>query len=169
MARYIPQSFFSALVALSLLAACNDKEKGPAVPETDEELAAKSSGDQTANPAATPPAVDVSGKYPDLPLSFRQGIVACEGKSQYYDLTTASCTETKLSSFSCVLDQLLTPDATVLTEALKGKLKEYIAANLEGFTLFACTETSENFELHFYKPTEDKVRSYNVKLVKPTP
>ncbi len=160
------------LAAISLSASiaaatsCSRADKGPEVPLTDAELAAATA---ESTPSDSQAKEEEPSKYSDLPLNLRKGITACEAEKRYYDLTLGTCTDTALSSFNCIVDELVAPQSTILTEQLKTKLTDYIAAKLQGYKLFACTETAQDYELHFYQPTTEKVFSSNVKLLKPTP
>lgn len=152
-----------ASFSLSFFLGCNAASKGPEIPEPLEGLGSNErpgEGDLEASSLSPP-----RDKYADLPTTFREGIRECENIGRYYDISSAECTPMNLAQYECKLETLLA-EGSVLSEALKIKLKSYVESNLVGYTLFACTETAEEHELHFYQAATEKVRAYNVKLMK---
>ncbi len=148
-----PRLWTSLAVISTLLSGCSAGQKGPEVPEPiTESLDAKGE--------------DIPTNENALPLAFQQSIAACEGERRYFDISTGTCTSTQLATFPCELDKLLDP-SSFLNEVLRDKLKKYMTENLVGYTLLSCTETVETYELHFYQVNAGKVRTYNVKLLKP--
>lgn len=154
------------LLASGFLLSCNAASKGPDIPEPIDDLgsgaAPGENGEALPQSGTGNEAADV---YGDLPLTFRQGLKSCENLDRYYDISLGACTETALSSLTCNLELLL-GEQSPLSPTVKTKLQDYVNSNLSGYKLFACTENADDYELHFYQVVPDRVKAYNVKLLK---
>jgi hypothetical protein len=104
------------------------------------------------------------GPAASLPANFVEAIDACKAQNRYYDLAQATCTTTSLANFACDLMVLLSEGSAVLNSTQKTKLKEYIDANLVGYSLYACTSEAAGPKLHFYKVETDRIRAHTVSI-----
>jgi|GEM_PF-6402066 hypothetical protein len=167
------------LMAMGLVS-CKEPSGSPSIPKPETSVINEGAESNPPNPDEELPSVGGAPTTPTggmpgdptipggaLPAAFQSGIDGCKQQNRYYDLKLATCTDKTLANFNCDVTVLLSAESTTLTASQKTKLKEYMDANLLGFTLYACTSEENVPMLHFYKVEADRIRAHNVKIVNP--